>query len=326
MESLHISEHNVIKAQQRRASAEITQGIEPEIDACHHLDPLKRALECLLFFSIYGLGVVFVLWFEGPARILGVLLMGLAMNALGIFLHEGLHGLLAKKESINHMLSFLVGAPLFLSASAYQFTHNNHHYDLGRKLDYGTYSQHFQNPLLVWTAYLLQLFLGSFIYVLVIPVLSFVQAPNRVRRVIAVEYLLMTALFAVFFYFAPLQVILLYWVYPLLVVNVLSNIRGLASHALGDPEDIYLSSRSVLCPKWVSILFLHENYHLEHHLFPRVPSYHLERMHDLIWPRLPLTLTARSYCDFLCMFFRASLHRDLEPQGVRTPPHSSNPT
>ena len=99
------------------------------------------------------------------------------------------------------------------------------------------------------------------------------------------------------------------------MLNLLSNIRGLASHALGDVEDIYLSSRTISSSKLTALLFLHENFHLEHHLFPRVPSYHLAELHRLIWPRLPRALAVSSYPAFLRLFFRAALKRNLQPQA-----------
>ncbi len=318
MRAPRIAPDNRIKGQQRRASAEITAGIENEIERLHQLNPRKRLGEFLAFFAIYAIGALVTHRSTGHGWIVGVLLMGIAMNSLGILLHEGLHGVLAADPRRNHLLSFLVGLPILLSASAYQATHNDHHYDLGRKLDYGTYRQHLHKPGLVWSAYLLQLFLGSVIYVLLIPVLGYRAAAREVRPIICIELAIIVTALVLAILYVPAPILLLYWLGPLIVTNVLSNIRGLASHALGDPEDIYLSSRTVTCSTPMEWLFLHENYHLEHHLFPRVPSYHLAELHRLIWPRLPRALAAPSYPRFLADFFGAALRRDLRPVGVET--------
>jgi fatty acid desaturase len=117
----------------------------------------------------------------------------------------------------------------------------------------------------------------------------------------------------------PPQVWLTYWIAPSLVMMALTNLRGLASHALGDMEDIYLSSRTIRTNPLVRFLFLHENYHLEHHLFPQVPSYHLHEAHRLVWERLPRALYAPSYRDFLAGFFRSLRGLSLAPLGVRRP-------
>ena len=114
--------------------------------------------------------------------------------------------------------------------------------------------------------------------------------------------------------FSP-HVLLTYWIGPSVVMMALTNIRGLASHALGDPEDIYLSSRTVRSNPLVRFLFLHENHHLEHHLFPQVPSYHLSRAHRLVWGRLPRALYSPSYAGFLLGFFRSLGKLSLAPLG-----------
>ncbi len=317
MKAPRIADDNFIRAQQRRAGAEIETGIEAEIQALHQLNASQRWREFATFITLYLVGALIAALADHWLVIPGILLMGLAMNTLGIFLHEGLHGLLASDPRRNHLLSFLVGLPLLLSATAYQTTHNDHHYDLGRKLDYGTYRQHLNKPGLVWAAYFAQLLIGSLIYILFIPVLAWKSGGGHARRVILAEYLLIALLFILFARSVSPSTLMTFWLYPLLIVNILSNLRGVASHAMGDVEDIYCSSRTVHCSRWMEWLFLHENYHLEHHLYPRVPSYHLRALHHLIRARLPRTLEADSYLDFLRMFFRAARQLDLRPQGVR---------
>ncbi len=184
--------------------------------------------------------------------------MGLAMNTLGILIHDGLHGLLAKSKPMNHVWSVLCGLPLLVSASAYRKTRTDHHFEFGRAMDYGTYRY-----------WLVQTFSAE-------------------------------------------QLITL-WLAPSLVMMALTNVRGLASHALGDLEDIYLSSRTVQSNRLVRFLFLDGKHHLEHHLFPQVPSYHLARVHRLVWRRLPRALYAPSYTRFLLEFFCAMGRMRLAP-------------
>ncbi len=308
MERPRIPESNRVRAQQRRASREITQGIEGEIERLHRLDAWERTKEVAFFAALYGLGASLALYGRGVIPpLLAILLMGLALNSLPILLHEGLHGLLARDPRINHALSFLVGLPILMSATAYQKTHNDHHYELGRSLDYGTYRQHMKNAGLVWVAYFVQLVAGSVVYMIFIPILGFRAASWRSRWVIVAEYAVILAVAATVITVVSKQSLLLFWLYPMLVLNVLTNVRGLASHALGDPENLYLSSRTVTCSPLVSRLLLRENYHLEHHLFPTMPSYHLPQAHRLIWHRLPEALYSASYLDFLRTFFRAAL-------------------
>lgn len=310
-----------ILAQPRRAGEEITAGIETQIEQLHVLDARKRISEFAFFFALYAIGAFVAAQsnIRFAAALSGTLIMGIALNSCGIFIHDGLHGLLAKTPRNNHALSFLVGLPILMSPTAYEITHQNHHYALGRKLDYGTYRQHTRNPAFVWAAYLLQLFFGSILYVLMIPFLAFRSASPREKRTIIIEYLLLFAIYALAITNLQTEVLFRCWLLPLLVMMALTNVRGLASHALGDVEDIYLSSRTVRSSRLVAFLFLHENYHLEHHIFPRVPSYNLAAAHALIWNRLPYAVYAPSYLSFLVNFFKAARKRDLRPLGVVTP-------
>ncbi len=310
-----------ILAQQRRANKKITQGIEKEVDRLHILDARKRLVEVLLFISLYLVGA-YIAFSYGDiflAYLIAILCMGLAFNSLPILIHEGLHGLLAKNGKTNHFLSFLVGVPFIVSAAAYKVTHTNHHVALGRKLDYGTYGQYTKRPILIWVAYFAQLLAGSILYTTFIPFLGFKSASFRERLHITFEYVAIISIVVLFFSYVSEATILQYWFYPLMVLNVFTNIRGVASHALGDSENLYLSSRTIKSSKWVSVLFLYGNYHVEHHLFPLVPSYNLLKLHSLTWSRLPKALYDQSYSQFLLRFIKAAFRNDLKPQKVVVP-------
>ena len=292
-------------------------GIEAEIEACHRISHARRIAEVLPFVALYLAGAWVAARADGSRWMVlaGVGVMGLAMNTLGILIHEGLHGLLARSSAANHFWSFLCGVPLLVSASAYRKTHTDHHFEFGRRMDYGTYRQHLGKPLLVWGAYLLQLFFGSVLYILLIPILGMRGASTRVRVRIVIEMALIIGFVSWLVHTFSAQNLLTYWIGPSVVMMALTNIRGLASHALGDPEDIYLSSRTVRGNPLVRFLFLHENYHLEHQLIPQVPSYHLGRVHRLVWDRLPRALYSPSYLDFLLGFFRSMGSLSLAPLG-----------
>ena len=312
-------------AQRRRASKEVTQGIEDQIDKLHVFSAKKRTQEIFVFILLYSLGFTTVFFFKEIffLLIIGILFMGLAVNSLGVLIHEGLHGLLARDSRINHLISFLVGLPILISATAYQVTHTNHHLELGKKLDYGTYKQHSSSNWLISFAYLLQVSFGSIIYMFLVPLLGFSSARLRSRIFIIIEYLFIVIFFSVFFSSVSVTSILLFWFIPLFIMNVLTNIRGVASHALGDIGDIYLSSRTIATHDLVSFMFLHENYHLEHHLFPRIPSYNLKKTHELVWDRLPRALYSKSYTSFLVQLIQSIIKRDNSPKGVIFPNRSN---
>jgi fatty acid desaturase len=112
-------------------------------------------------------------------------------------------------------------------------------------------------------------------------------------------------------------VLLQVWLIPGVVVGYVSAVRALAQHALTHANDPFLASRSVRSNPVVSFLLLNENYHLEHHLFPEVPSYHLPRLRALLRSRLPHTIEAASYTRFLAGFVGRFLHGDESLLGLR---------
>jgi fatty acid desaturase len=71
-----------------------------------------------------------------PAGILLVLLMGLRLNAFGVILHEGSHGLLAKSRSLNDRIcNWGIAFWTINSVEEYRPTHRLHHRYLGQERD-----------------------------------------------------------------------------------------------------------------------------------------------------------------------------------------------
>ncbi len=102
-------------------------------------------------------------------------------------------------------------------------------------------------------------------------------------------------------------------------MGMFAAIRGFSQHALTDDSDPYLGSRTMISNPILAFILLQENYHVEHHLFPEIPSYHLPQLHRLIWPKLPRAVSGGSYLAFLGKFFRATARREDVPIGVVTP-------
>ena len=77
----------------------------------------------------------------------------------------------------------------------------------------------------------------------------------------------------------PADLLLLAWLLPAVVVGYMTNIRGFTQHGIAVAADPFLASRTMKPHPVVAFCLLYENYHLEHHLFPEVPSYHLPELH-----------------------------------------------
>ena len=295
------------------ARAELSTGIEAELAELIKLDLRKRAAEFAFFVALATGGVW--LTFHG-LRFPGVIVTALAINAFVLLMHEGMHGVLFGSRLANRAISVFLGATFCMSFSAYRVLHTRHHRYLGDKRDPDDYQNYVDSRSILWSLHFMRLLIGSPLYVILIPILALRYGSAEERRDIVAEYVFLFIAYGFLLSNVALAVLVWAWWIPLLIVGTLTSVRGFTQHGIADAKDPYLASRTVLPNPIVGLLLLHENYHLEHHLFPEVPSYHLTRLHALIWPRLPRAVSARSYIAFLVSFLAAARHLDDTPIGL----------
>jgi len=115
------------------------------------------------------------------------------------------------------------------------------------------------------------------------------------------EYAVIVAVFVAAFAVIPRGAMLHAWVFPALVARTLTNVRTLAEHVLTRHGDRFTATRTVVSNRFVSFFMCNLNYHIEHHLFPGVPWYHLPALHRLLEPELRRrgAQVYRSYTRFL---------------------------
>jgi fatty acid desaturase len=240
-----------------------------------------------------------------------------ALNAFYLLSHEGHHHLLFRSRFANHAANILLCIPLLHSPSAYRVLHELHHRFLGGPGDPDEYRNYTGSARLRWALQWVRLTIGTLVYMPLIPVVAWRRATRGERFQIAAEYAGMSLVWALVFTTFSMGELLQVWLLPGIVVGYISAVRAVAQHALTDPHDPLLASRSVRSNRVVSFFLLNENYHLEHHLFPEIPSYNLPRLHTLLAPRLSRAVESPSYSRFLAAFVGRSLHGDESPLGVR---------
>jgi fatty acid desaturase len=292
----------------------MARGLEDRIRALGRLEAGLRVREIVPFVVLAAWGALCVSR-GGPCRTLGTVAIALAINAAVLLLHEGMHGTLAANRRINHWLSVALGGLVCMSFSAYQVLHLRHHAHLGDELDPDDYDNYTRSRAVVWTLHFVRLAAGSLVYLVMIPVLAMRWGDQAARRRIRAEYAILAAVYGAVATLVPAGAVVAYWGVPVLLVNWMTNVRGFTQHGITDAQDPYLASRSIHPHPIVESLVLHENLHLEHHLFPEVPSYRLADLHRLIAPRLPRAVTMPSYLSFLARFFAQSLTLDRTPIG-----------
>ena len=308
----------------RDARRALATGIEREVAALRELRAARRVVEIACFALLWiasgrlGLTALAIPGWEGwIGRIVAIAAGAAALNAFYLLSHEGHHHLLFRHAAANHAANLLLCVPLLHAPSAYRVLHELHHRFLGGPGDPDEYRNYTGSARVRWALQWVRLFIGTLVYMPLIPVVAWRRATSVERRRIAAEYLGMTAVWFLVFRAFAIRDVLQVWLIPGVVVGYVSAVRALAQHALTDPHDPLLASRSVRSNRLVSFLLLNENYHLEHHLFPEIPSYHLPRLHALLQSRLPHAVEARSYSRFLAGFIGRSLHGDESPMGLR---------
>jgi fatty acid desaturase len=194
--------------------------------------------------------------------------------------------------------------------------HERHHNFLGDERDPDDYHNYSGDRRVVWAMHYLRLLAGTFLYIALIPLMVARVGSAREKRRVALEYALLVAMYAALAFLVPWTTLLHAWLLPIIPAGFMFNIRSLAAHGLTDSRDPLLASRSIDAHPVVAFFFRNENFHLEHHLFPEIPSYNLAKVHRLVFPRMPRATIARSYLRFLAQFVRQSFALDETPIGV----------
>ena len=311
----------------RRVRKTLSAGLEPEIAGLQQLSPLKRWVELAFFPLLWAAGsalTLYALRFHGPARYAGyaagILTSAVALNGFVLLLHEGMHATLFAGRALNRWVSVALGGCVLISFTADQVLHLRHHTYLGDERDPDDYHNYSTSPRVVWLLHYVRLAVGAFLYVLLIPLLARRHGAPQERSRVTQEYALLICAWALAVVVVPAPVVVHAWLLPLVLVGYMTNVRGFTQHGLTDAHDPLLASRSMRPNPLVSFLLLNENLHLEHHLFPEVPSYSLGRLRRLIDPKLPRVIEGRSYLAFLENFFRATFRGDERPVGLKVNP------
>lgn len=308
----------------------VTRGVEREIASLRVLDRRRRAREIGTFAALFVLGAVASTagataadsWAGVVAYAAGIVACALAINAFVLLLHEGMHGTLFSSALANRWASVAFGGVVLMSFTAYRVMHTRHHAFLGDERDPDDYHNYTGRRWLVWSLHYVRLVVGTFLYIVLIPAFALRHATRAERREILAEYAILLPAWALALAVLPSGVLVHAWGIPVLVVAYLTSARGFTQHGMTEASDPFLASRSIRSPKLVAHLLLNENFHLEHHLFPEIPSYNLDRLHALLAERIPYRVTGRSYAIFLLRFARATLSLDERPIGFTSSPRA----
>lgn len=227
-----------------------------------------------------------------------VILISSRLHALTLILHDGAHYLLHKNEYVNDFLSnMFCSFPLMISTEVYRKTHLKHH----------QYTQTMQDPNFVimqreeaWhypkpaeeikKSLIRDFFLLTLKDHMVIfkdwQVLPNFKKTTRFEKILFPLYLVSVVSLVQYFHVWPEFFILQL---ASLFVNPLARVRAMSEHIHQESKGQSKIHKLQETPSINAGLFerfffapFNTNRHLEHHLYPTIPYYNLEKTHDLI--------------------------------------------
>jgi fatty acid desaturase len=263
----------------------------------------------LLYLGLVALFILIALRTRGIVPWLAVCGLGL-IYAHGVELqHQALHNTAFPSRFFNRWVGFLLGLPMLVSVSDYQYSHLRHHRLLGTKDDreffnYGYDRLTSLGPLL---AHLLMLrhyrdvarfICGSVIGRVKPDIKREVALQIRTEyRLMAVFLLIMGGVTAAF----ATPLFLVVWLLPLLIAVPAHALIELPEHWGRDHGtlDVLANTRTIKASIFGSWFTNGNNFHIEHHWLPGVPNDRFPELHRM----LPGTET-ETYPAFYLRFFQ----------------------
>jgi fatty acid desaturase len=220
------------------------------------------------------------------------------LHGLIVIMHDGAHYLLNRNKIINDMVSNLFCAfPLQISTEAYRKTHNWHHSHTQTMKDPNFVIMRIEDAwrfpkakIEVRKTLLKDMFLMTMKdHMLILKdwqVLPNYKKLNKLEQlmfpVFLVGILAMTHMFGLWMDFFILQ-------FSSLLINPIARIRAMSEHihqeSQGQQKIHKLQETPTVNANFIERFFIapfNTNRHLEHHIYPTIPYYNLEKVHALI--------------------------------------------
>lgn len=263
----------------------------------------------LLWASLIALGVYWVVAASGWLQLPGIVLLGL-IYAHGVELqHQALHNTALPSKPWNRIFGFILGLPMLVSFSDYQYSHLKHHRDLGTHDDREFFNYGYERltdlkPLL---GHLMMVRHYLDVSGFIVRSLVGWKKPNlkedaakRVRN----EYLIMAAVIAAAvgasIWFETLLLVKV-WLLPLLIAIPAHALIELPEHWNQNQDSLNVEENTrTIKTGWLGRWFTNgNNYHIEHHWLPSVPNDKFAELHRWVDGRVPMD----TYPEFYKKFF-----------------------
>jgi len=264
--------------------------------------------------GVIALAIGFGIWaWPSPWIVLSIVVVGVQQHALFILAHEAAHYRLLRQRALNDAVGRAIGMAGAISMCTYRVIHRLHHNNLYTDEDPDTaiHGGYPRGNAYLWKK-LAQDLAGfnawkTFAYFFGAPALNddtqraarpLDDTSPQLRRSARIDRWFVVA----FQLLAPLACFALggrrglaqyaaFWLVPMLtVLQPILRLRAICEHGattdFSSPLTAARSNRTgggAVNVLGRALLFPHHvNYHLEHHLYPAVPHYHLPRLHRLL--------------------------------------------
>lgn len=264
----------------------------------------KPTTSRFLVYLIYSLSMLFGFGFisyvifqsdlhaaiKSPLLFISLLLTSNGFHLLGWFAHDGIHLSLAKNKYASIILGSVIGAMAGFPTIGYGITHWTHHRFTNQESDPDTriYSKY----KTFWKRFFLSRYVanrGYFkntAYLIINKELGKHKAmpfsAGEIRKLAALNVVLIIMWLCVYACVAVFN-----WKYavialliPYILTIPVTGLRIYIEHT-GTAGGVFRDTRTYSSPLYTILLF-GNNFHLEHHLYPRVPAYNLYKVHRFL--------------------------------------------
>lgn len=270
---------------------ELRSKIGPELSPSLFLPDRREAVITVVMFIFYWtlffLGTKFTAWIIP----IGILL-GFIAEFLSMANHDVLHGSVFRSKTTALIFCIPNSLITLISPSFWRYWHNFHHRSTDRwTVDKQPYEMGYEThgyPVLRRWLGPLELFIYKFIH-LTRTQLKFIRDPRytsrqslKLKNTVMVELSLIFAFKIFLFFVLPFPLWLGLELLPLLIQGFLSSIFLVTQHSHKLDTRGGIRTFSVSLPKWLELWFLNAGYHVEHHLFPNLPSRNLPLLKEIL--------------------------------------------
>jgi fatty acid desaturase len=262
-----------------------------ELRALLRQRPGHVALKAAVLVTAWALLGAAVLAVPGWARVPLWLAMGFVINGLVQLAHESWHGNLLPRRWQNTLAGTLLGLVVGIVHGPLRHDHLAHHRWSRTERDPDAYNvgrRSFWPTTLHYAIVALGLPLSVIYFNVLYPLQHYDRAALRRHALVLLVYVAIHALAWWLLVRAGLvREALLVWIVPLLFASPWNGLKSLADHYANDWRgNRYRTATTVRTHPLVEWAWNGLNYHLDHHLFPRVPGYNLAALHARIRPAL----------------------------------------